>query len=207
MTDGTDDDISANLAFARALVSEGPRLQAANGQVFLAAGLVYGLDCLAYWGQMAFHIDMPRIVWLLLSVVPPVIVLAVIAYVIWRDRRVGQQGAATRALNAAFTSIGLANLAMIVTFGYVATSEKSMLIWLLYPGVMCAFLGAVWYVAYMVRKKLWLAFVSAGWFATTLALGFMIHDRATYLLILGLALLVLMAGSGWTMMQLAKKAA
>lgn len=200
-----DDDIAGNLAFVRALVSEGARLQGASGQVFMVAGVVYGLDCLIYWAQVAFHLAFAQAIWSALSVVPPVIVLAAIAWVVWRNRHAGEQGAATRALNATFTSIGLANLTMVITFGYAAITEKSMLIWLLYPVVMCTFLGAAWYVAYVVRRKLWLLAVSAGWFIVALATGFLIHDMAAYLLSLGLALIVLMGGSGAWMMRQAKK--
>ncbi len=205
MTAEKDDDIAGNLAFVRALVSEGARLQAASGQVFLAAGMVYGLDCLIYWAQVAFHLIFPQAVWAALSLVPPVVVLAAIAWVVWRNRHAGVEGAATRALNAAFTSVGLANLIMILTFGYAAITQKSMLIWLLYPVVMCTFLGAAWYVAYVVRRKPPLLAFSIGWFVVALATGFLVHDMAAYLLSLGLALTVLMAGSGAWMMRQAKK--
>ncbi len=79
------------------------------------------------------------------------------------------------------------------------------MIWLFYPCMVCALQGAVWYVAYMIRRKLWLACASGGWFLTTLALGFTIRDTGTYVLILGLALLFLMGGSGWYMMHQAKQ--
>jgi len=71
--------------------------------------------------------------------------------------------------------------------------------------VICAFLGAVWYVAYMIRRKLWLAGVSLGWFITTVVLGLMVRQPQTYLLILGIALIVLMGGVGWTMMCLNRR--
>jgi hypothetical protein len=199
-TDPLDD-----LAFMKALVHEGPHMQASIGLIFMAAGLIYGLDVLAYWAQIVFNIPLPSFVWAGLSLAPPVIFLAVIVYVVWRDRKRSQNGVATRALNAAFVSAGLANLVMIIIFGYVAMTEKSMLIWLLYPAVTCAFQGAAWYIAFMIRKKLWLAFMSAGWFLTTLLLGFLIRDMAAYMLVLALALLTLMGGGGYTLMHLARK--
>jgi hypothetical protein len=94
---------------------------------------------------------------------------------------------------------------MVGVFAYAAITEKSILIWLLYPVVICAFLGAVWYVAYMIRRKLWLVGVSAGWFVTTVALGLLIRQTQTYLLILGIALIILMGGSGWIMMALDRR--
>lgn len=199
------EDVHKDLAFLRALVSEGPKAQGAAGIVFLTAGLAYGVDCLAYWAQGAFGWPQtPLMAWTLI-LFPIVVSVPVIIYVTWQSRKAGQQGVATRALNAAYGSAGLANLAIAIVFGYVANSQKSMLIWLLYPVVICAFLGAVWYVAYMIRRKLWLVGVSAGWFVTTVALGLLIRQTQAYLLVLGIALIVLMGGSGWAMVSLDRR--
>lgn len=199
------EDVSKDLAFLRTLVSEGPKVQGAGGLVFLTAGLAYGVDCLAYWAQMAFNLALAPAAWLALILFPIVISVPVIAYVAWKGRKTGEQGVATRALNAAYSSAGLANLVIAIAFGYVANTQKSLLIWLLYPVVICAFMGAVWYVAYMIRRKLWLAGVSAGWFVTTVALGLLIRQPQSYLLVLGIALIVLMGGAGWTMIQLDRR--
>jgi hypothetical protein len=199
------EDVHKDLAFLKALVSEGPKAQGAAGIVFLTAGLAYGLDCLAYWAQGAFGWPQSALINWTLILFPIVVSVPVIVYVSWKSRRNGEQGVATRALNAAYGSAGLANLAIAIVFGYVASTQKNMLIWLLYPVVICAFLGAVWYVAYMIRRKLWLVGVSAGWFVTTVALGLLIRQTQTYLLILGIALIILMGGSGWMMMALDRR--
>jgi hypothetical protein len=199
------EDVHKDLAFLKALVSEGPKAQGAAGIVFLTAGLAYGLDCLAYWAQGAFGWPQSALINWTLILFPIVVSVPVIIYVSWQSRKNGEQGVATRALNAAYGSAGLANLAIAIVFGYVASTQKNMLIWLLYPVVICAFLGAVWYVAYMIRRKLWLVGVSAGWFVTTVALGLLIRQTQTYLLILGIALIILMGGSGWIMMALDRR--
>ena len=197
-----DEDVHKDLAFLRSLVSEGPKAQGAAGIVFLTAGLAYGIDCLAYWAQSAFGWPQTALMAWSLILFPIVVSVPVIIYVTWQSRKNGQQGVATRALNAAYGSAGLANLVIAIVFGYVASTQKSMLIWLLYPVVICAFLGAVWYVAYMIRRKLWLVGVSIGWFITTVALGLLIRQTQTYLLVLGIALIVLMGGAGWAMISL-----
>ncbi|MEI9904485.1 MAG: hypothetical protein WDN06_11285 [Asticcacaulis sp.] len=86
----------------------------------------------------------------------------------------------------------------MAVFAYNGIVEKSLMIWLFYPCMVCAVQGAVWFIAYMIRKKPWLAFVSAGWFVTTLATGATIRDTPTFILILGLAMLVLMPGRART---------
>ena len=199
------EDVHKDLAFLKALVSEGPKAQGAAGIVFLTAGLAYGLDCLAYWAQGAFGWPQSALINWTLILFPIVVSVPVIIHVSWKSRKSGEQGVATRALNAAYGSAGLANLAIAIVFGYVASTQKNMLIWLLYPVVICAFLGAVWYVAYMIRRKLWLVGVSAGWFVTTVTLGLLIRQTQTYLLILGIALILLMGGSGWMMMALDRR--
>ncbi|MCR6659328.1 MAG: hypothetical protein NVV72_08295 [Asticcacaulis sp.] len=199
------EDVHKDLAFLKALVSEGPKAQGAAGIVFLTAGPAYGIDCLAYWAQDAFGWPQTALVNWTLILFPIAVTIPVIIYVAWQGRKAGPQGVATRALNAAYGSAGLANLAIAVVFGYVANTQKSLLIWLLYPVVICAFMGAVWYVAYMIRRKLWLIGVSAGWFITTVALGLLIRQPQPYLLVLGIALIVLMGGAGWTMMAIDRR--
>jgi len=199
------EDAYKDLAFLKALVSEGPKAQGAAGIVFLTAGVAYGVDCLAYWAQMAFGLPSSPVFDLALIFVPIAIVVPVIVYVTWKSRKDGQQGVATRALNAAYSSAGLANVIIATAFGVVASTQHSILIWLLYPVVICAFLGAVWYVAYMIRRKLWLAGVSAGWFIATVALGLLIRQPQNYMLVLGIALIVLMGGVGGTMIYLNRR--
>lgn len=204
--DADSTDVLANLAFMKALVNEGPKAQMSGGAAFLTAGICYGLQCLVQAGALLGWYPLGQIGNLLAAILPTVIFLVVLCVILWRERKEGQKGVATRALNAAFGSAGLANLFMVFVFGYNAVQEKNITIWLYYPAVVCAFQGAVWYIAYMIRRKLWLAGVSAGWFLTTVALGLLIHSPY-YVLVIGFALLFLMGGSGYTMMRLAGKRA
>ncbi len=197
-------NIEADLAFVKALVSEGGRMQISGGALYLAGGLCYGVQCLAQWAHLVGIVNLGMWGNLIAGILPTVIFLAVMCVVLWRDRNAPKTGVATRALNAAFSSAGLANLFMVGVFGYAAITEKSILIWLLYPITVCAFQGAVWFTAYMIRKESWLAFISTGWFVTTLALGLLI-GTPHYVLVLGVALFVIMGGGGWYMMRLARK--
>ncbi len=195
----------SDLTFLKGLASEGPKVQVTAGQVFMCAGVLYGLQCLLNWVPLAFHLSWPPLAWLLVGFGPTALFLAVVIYIVWRERGNQPQGIGARALNAAYSSAGIANLFVVGIFAYNGIEQKSMTLWLLYPAVICVFQGAVWYVAYMIRRKLWLIGVSVGWFATSIALGLMIHDVPNYLLVLGLALLILMGGGGAYMAQQAKK--
>ncbi len=200
----TNKGIEADLAFVKALVSEGARVRISGGVLYLAGGVCYGAQCLAQWAHLVGIVNLGGLGNLIVGILPTVIFLAVMCVVLWRDRKVPKNGVATRALNAAFSSAGLANLFMVGVFAYTAITEKSILIWLLYPITVCAFQGAVWFTAYMIRKEAWLAVISAGWFVTTLTLGLLI-GTPHYVLVLGLALFVIMGGGGWYMMQQARK--
>jgi len=196
-------NIEADLAFVKALVSEGARVRISGGILYLTGGVCYGLQCLVQWVHLAGIINIGALGNLIAGVLPSLVFLIVTGIILWRDRKVPKNGVATRALNAAFSSAGLANLFMVGVFAYVAITEKSILIWLLYPITVCAFQGAVWFTAYMIRKEGWLAVISIGWFVTTLVLGLLI-GTPHYVLVLGLALFVIMGGGGWYMMQQAK---
>ena len=201
----SEDDLAGNLAFAKALVSDGGRMQKGVGACFLAAGLCYGVQCLLQYAQIFGWLPNAPLLSLILGFGPTVLFIICMIVILRSGFAPQPQGVATRAMNAAFGSAGLANLFMVFVFGYNALTQKNLAIWFYYPCVVCAFQGSVWYVAYAIRRKLWLALVSGGWFLVTVALGLTLHDLPVYVLILGLALLVLMGGSGWYMMKQAKE--
>jgi hypothetical protein len=193
-----------DLAFLKGLVNEGAKAQKSAGELFLVGGVVYGLQCVLNAVPIIFRLDWSSLAYLTIGILPTVIFLGWMFWVMWRNRNDKVHGVATRAINAAFSSAGLANLSMCVAIGWVSATEKNFLIWLLYPAVVAALQGACWYVAYMIRKRLWLAAVSAGWFATSIALGFLIRDTGSYLMMFAVAMFALMAAPGYVMMQKSK---
>jgi len=194
----------ADLAFMKALVEDGERSQMTGGVLFLAAGLLYGLQCLVHWTQIVgiTHFSDPFMLACVVGI--SVTFVVVLGVVIWRDRKAARRAVGTRALNAAFGGAGLANLVLCAVLGLVAWRERSMTIWFLYPVTIAVVQGFAWYVAFMMRKRTWLALVSAGWFATAVGLGLAIGNDAGYILLLAVALVVLMAIPGAAMMRLAK---
>jgi hypothetical protein len=198
----------ADLAFMKALVEEGGRSQMTGGAIFLAGGLLYGLQCLVHGTQIVGITHFSDAFMLAFVIGITVAFLIALGLVIWRDRKMVQRGVGTRALNAAFAGAGVANLVLCSVFGLVAWREGSETIWLLYPVTTCVVLGFAWFIAYMMRKRPWLAAVSVGWYATAVGLGLLIGsgNDAAYVLLLGVALLVLMALPGGVMMRLATTA-
>jgi hypothetical protein len=56
----------------------------------------------------------------------------------------------------------------------------------------------------MLRKHMWLLAVALGWYATAIWLGFVI-GTPMYVLVLGVALILLMALPGFALVRLAKR--
>ncbi|WKL57010.1 hypothetical protein Q1W73_15295 [Asticcacaulis sp. ZE23SCel15] len=192
-----------DLAFITSLVGEGARAQVSGGVLLLTGGILYGIQCLCHWADMAGLIRLGTIGHLINGILPSVLFLIAVGIVMWRDRHKTQTGVASRALNAAFGGVGLANLFMNFVFGYTAITHKLWFIWMLYPIVLCSLMGAAWYVAVIIRRKAWLGVVSAGWFAAAFALMWRI-ETPDYMLILSAALFLLMGLPGYVFMRLAK---
>ena len=87
----------ADLAFMKALVEEGGRSQMASGASFLAAGLLYGLQCIVQWAQ-AVGIIHPSDTFMLAFVILITVAFAIVlTIIIWRGRKVGQRAVGVRA--------------------------------------------------------------------------------------------------------------
>lgn len=199
----TDPSQSArdDLAFVRALVSEGGKVQASAGEALLAGGLCYGLQCLAQWALMVSGWPAPPIVHLTAGFLPTVIFIALIVWIVRRNGTAAPHGMAMRAFNAGFGSTGLATLTTAAIFGYLAWRRQDLGVWLFHPLMVAVLQGAAWYIAFAILRRGWLALVSAGWFITAF-LGALVLDRLDlFLPLVGAALLLLMALPGWILMR------
>ncbi len=195
-----------DLAFMRALVErDGRPAQAAAGRVFVVAGLLYGAQCLAQWAGVAGLVAPALVLNLWVGLGPTVLCVAMIAWMAVRNRGV-HQTTVQRALNAVFSAMGVANLAMVAVFGILALRRHDWTIWEIYACVVFAFQGAAWLATFALRKRVWTLAVALGWFAAAVALSLLL-GTATYVLVAGLALILLMAAPGYAMMRLAAREA
>ena len=197
----------ADLAFMRALVEAGGGIPAAFGETYLAAGLIYGLQILLQSPQAFGLPALPPLAGLIVGIAPTIVFVAVLTWIVWRNRGAGQGGATSRAVGATFGCIGLANLALIGVIGSVAFRQKSLETWLIYPCVVFVLQGAAWLVSCALRKRAWQGWVGVGWFAAAIGMALCIGSLAQYALIAGVSMLVLMVVPGAAMMRLARKSA
>jgi hypothetical protein len=200
-----------DLAFMRAMVEAGGRTQLVGGGFYFLCGLLYGAQCLANWVVLVSVRDLGQPWELLINVGPTVVQAIALPWWIWRNRGQPQQGTVGRAVQAAFGSAGIANIAIVTTFGWASAREHSLIIWELYPVVVFSLQGAVWLSVFMLRRHGWHLAVAAGWLVSSVLLGAFVGATpgasAAYVLIAGLALWAFMAIPGWVMIRLARKAA
>jgi hypothetical protein len=194
-------DFQQDLAFMRALAEGGvSRHQPQFGAVYLAAGLCYGAQCLFGWCQQMGWILLSGPMSLAAHIGFTILFLAILLAIVIRNRGNPPTGIASRAVAAAFSSVGLTNCVMIAVFGTVAARHHNMTIWLLYPIVVFALQGAAWLIAAQIQKKGWMAAVALGWMASAIFLALTI-DGPYYVAICGVSLLGLMALPGAIIMR------
>ena len=191
-----------DLAFMRQIVEGGGggRKQMTMGVLFLAGGLLYGVQCLFHLGQIAGLVRWPD--WASLTFVVSITV-AMCAAVVWAivmDRRSGVTATkgptAGRAMNSAFTATGLGNLAIIIIFGVGSARDSDFAVWLYYPAIVFAFQSMAWFVAWTLKRKAWMGLVAVGHWTTALALGLLVRDPTAYLWVSTAALFLLFALPG-----------
>ena len=186
-------------------VSGGDDGQLQFGKIYLVGGLLYGAQCLGHWAQEAG--------WLVMTPLQEALfatgfTAVFVAYLTWLKRRGGfpnPTGMVARAAGAAFAAAGTTNCIMVVVFYLVAHAQQNLLVWLLYPCMVVALQGGAWLTAYALRRQVWQAILGLGWMATAIAMAATVGSP-TYLLILAISLLVLMAGGGLYMVTQVRKA-
>ena len=195
-----------DLAFMRALVAEGANDYSMFGMLYGIAGLIFGGQVLLQSGQIFGWFPADGLWALGVGIGPTFVFLAALAVIIWRRRRDKRPSPTGRAVNAAFGSIGMGNLALLAVFGVVAWREHSVSPWLIFPCAVFVLQAAAWLFAWTLRRRAWLGLVAAGWLVAGMSMAASIHSVPAYLLSAGLGLLLCMALPGWIMVRLSRRA-
>lgn len=209
MNDTSRSSPEADLAFLRSIVQGGgdPRATLTMGVLYLAGGLLYGLQCLVHLGQAAGVIRWSGPISLAFVTGVTVAFLLVMAWAIRVDRkRPKASPVVTRTLNAAFSGAGMANLAIVIVFGFGSARDQDFAVWLYYPAMVFAVQAAAWWVAWSLRKSPWMLATSIGGWVTAVALGLLVREPIAYLAVCTAALFGLFAAPGWIMLHGALKA-
>lgn len=198
-----------DLAFMRSIVEGGGRPPMNLAICYLAGGLLYVLQCLFHIGQATGLIRWPDLANLAFVVTITLAFLSVLTWAILRDRKDGgahRGPMATRTLNAAFSATGMANAAVIIVFSIGAVRDQDFGVWLYYSAIVFALQAAAWYVAWTLRRKVWMLATALGGWVTAVALGLLVREPVLYLGVCTVALFLLFALPGWVMFRDARAA-
>ena len=196
-----------DLAFMRSVVEGGDGVQRQFGESYLAAGLCYGAQMILSAGQSLAWLPTTPAWGLTIGFGPTVVFLALLVWIIRRGRRAAPTGTVGRAIASVFGCVGTANLVLIVVIGTVALRQHSFTTWLIYPCAVFVLQGAAWLVAYVLRRRFWLAVVAAGWFVTAIVMAFCVQTLAYFILSAGIGFLLLMVIPGAVILRLARASA
>jgi hypothetical protein len=193
-----------DLAFMRSIVQGDGRPPMTLATCYLAGGLLYGLQCLFHVGQILGVIRWPDLANLAFVVAITVTFLAILTWAILKDRRDGaahRGPMAARSLNAAFSSAGMANAAVIIIFGVGAIRDQDFAVWLYYAAIVFALQAAAWFMAWTLKKKGWMLATALGGWSTAVALGVLVREPTLYLGVCTVALFLFFALPGWVMFR------
>jgi hypothetical protein len=190
-----------DLAFMRALVEPTDNWQKQFGETYFAAGLCYCVQMLLHGAQFIGLAPSSGPVALTIGLGPTVVFLALLVWIIRRNRQVPAGGATTRAVGSVFGAVGATNLALVLVIGSVAWRWHSLGTWLIYPCVVMVLQGMAWLVAFMLRRRRWLALVAVGWFATGLAMAVCIDNPAGFVVSAGVGMFAFMLLPGLFMLR------
>ena len=188
----TPENARDDLAYLRGLVQPDERWSQQFGAGYMAAGCCYGVQFLMHGAQALGVLPAEGLPALAIGVGPTVVFLLWLTLILRRGRNAPEGGVTARAVGAAFSAVGLANIAAAAVVGSVALRQQSLTIWLIFPCIVMIFQGAAWLVAYALRRRTWFALIGGGWFAAGVAAAACIERPWAYLLIAGLAFLLLM---------------
>ena len=194
----------ADLAFLRGLAEGGAErggLGVAGGALYGSAGVLYGVQTLSYFVQEKGLLSLGATGNIVMAWAPTVIFLILMTIVIIIDRKNPQRGVTNRAVNAAFSGTGIANLALVLVFASAAARSQDFRYWLFHPAVVFILQGAVWYVIFVLRKRAWMALVAIGWLVSGVAMGMLIDRADLYLAIATFGLFAFMGAPGFFMMR------
>jgi hypothetical protein len=193
-----------DLAFMRALVEPDDRWLKQFGETYTAAGLCYCVQMLLHVGQFLGLTPAQGVGGLAIGLGPTVVFLGLLIWIIRRNRFVTGGGTA-RAVGSVFGAVGLTNLALVLIIGSIAWRTHSFTIWLIYPCTVMVLQGMAWLVAFMLRRRGWMATVAVGWFVTGLGMALFIDNMAGYVAAAGLGMFCFMLLPGLWMLRQSRR--
>ncbi len=174
--------LQSDIDFLKALASDSGRLLRRDAITLVAVGMIFGVNAVLTWAIFAGYLPQPRSMWLWPYMGALVLFLAVVLLTNRRFRS-ATDGAASRAMSTAWSSVGVTLTVAGVALALASWRLAEPRIMYLFPIVLFAIYGAAWWIAFSVKHVTWYRFVTAGCFATVLAIGFVAGSPAMWLVL------------------------
>ncbi len=173
------DDIQSlrdDIAYLKALASEGQNSGALGGWIMIAAGLSFGVASLVQWAGLTHSFGVTP----LISNAAWLVSLLVFFAVLFTVKR-AQACEGGRSTSLAWQGIGWGLFVLFLAIAIATWKTQSPTIMLFAPSIVLGLYGAAWSTAAAISKKAWLWATAAGSFAASLISAWLIGDASEYL--------------------------
>lgn len=192
---GVEDDI----AYLRALTAEGPGPLRREGAILAAAGMIFGLSAVRTWALQTGHLP-HQLPWYGWGPFDAVAVFGVTLVGLMRCFPGQPFNAASRAFVTTLGALGVC--ATVLTAGLAAAAWRlnDGAVLQAFPVALLSLYGALWSVAFALRRRPWLAVLAATAFALAVLSGF-VAGRPELWLVLAAGLWLLVAAPGVALLR------
>ncbi len=198
----TERDMQAmrdDLAYLKALASEGRTAPFLGGSILVAAGLVFGAAALAHWAVISRTLDVPLwallVIWLAAG--------AAFGLTLWRVTRgmagrPGSEAVSNKTAGLAWGAMGWAIFAIFLGLFVAAQRTGEWIVMDLFATIILALYGSAWAFSAVVTRTRWLWFVALGSYAMAVVCGWFVGTSTLYL-VYAAALVLLAAAPGFVL--------
>jgi hypothetical protein len=189
---GLRDDI----AFMKAVSEDSGLALIRDGAVLVAVGVIFGISALRFWAIEAGYLDWARGSERWMGFDAVAIFLLVLPALMRRFGGV-PRGSASRAMSTAWGSVGWAiSVAVLALAAGAWRLHQPLLVLWVFPPILFTLYGAAWWIAFSVKRTVWLGGIAGGCFATVIGMGLVMGAPSEWLLLsTGLFLWVAVPGA------------
>jgi hypothetical protein len=194
-----------DLAFLKAVAEDRGPLPGPFGWNLFAAGLVVGVNLIAFWAVTAARGGSPSLLNSLWSWGPGTVVYLPLSVMLYLRGRHVPLGPSARVFGAAWAAMLAMTLTILigVVMARIATGKPFEEVW---PAIAFGLYGGAWTVVGLTRRRLWILAVAIGCFLTAVACAALIEKPALYLA-LGVGVLLFFGAPGAVIMFQARRRA
>lgn len=174
--------VKDDIAFMRALASEGRSAPLLGGAVMIAAGLIFGTASLAHYAVAVAGAHLtPWIYPILWFSAAGVFVVALWLLKARYRGRPGSLSPGNRAMRGVWRGLGFAAFTLFVVMAIAGIKLDNPVIFGLFPSIILVLYGTAWTLGAQMSEQRWMAYIAALAFVLAALMALMIGDPTIYL--------------------------